>query len=122
MNHEQLNNKQNSKIVCSRGCSIRHLVNMKSNEGGSGAHTPNINFSSDDVVVGVWLIADLSKNSDVFNQLGQLSTIFIKLKVFYKMVKILALFHLFMAINKHIFHQALRRKGSYFSQSINGFV
>ena len=95
---------------------------MKSIEEGVGAHTPNINFSADDVVVGIWIIVDASKNDDVFNQLGQVSTIFIKLKMFQKMVKILSFFHLFMTISKHIFHQGLRRKGSYFSQSINGFV
>ena len=95
---------------------------MKSNEGGASAHTPNINFSSDDVDIGVWIIVDSSNNDDVFDQLGQVSTIFIKLKVFQKMVEILSLFHLVMVINKHVFHQRLKRKGSYFSQSVNGFI
>ena len=122
INHEQPISKQISKFVCSRGFPIRHLADIKSSEGGVGAHTPNINFLSDDVVVGVWIIADSSNNDDIFDQLGQVSTSLIKLKVFQKMINILSLFHLVMIINRHVFHQRLTRKGSYFSQSVNGFV
>ena len=112
-------NKQSYKFVHSRGCPIRHLTRFESTKEELGEQAPNENLSPFE---GMIHLADPSQSNDDFSRLDHVSKVFIKQKVFQQMVNYTVLFHLVVVIIKHICHIGLRRKGSYFSQSVNDFV
>lgn len=82
INQKALINKKRSKFVVSRGCPIRCLVNMEFHQEESALQVPNVDLLPDVVVAGTLHLADPSQIESVFNQLDQVSEVFVNHEIF----------------------------------------
>ena len=123
-------NGMSAKFIISRGCPIRHLARMEAKNKALIEqvieHDPPIKDESKNVFatkLDQFQLIFTFMSSHTVDQLKEVSAfVSIILYIVHNPLYYLYVFHVFSTPFACRFYCQLRRKGSYFSQSVNGFV